>query len=221
MKTLTINEIPIDIHDDKTIGLSLSGGADSALLLYILMTHTDKPIHLFSFFPKEKRIIAMPAVERVVNRVCELTGKNNIVHHKIDIEVYDNKLLPTVMNEYITRGEIDIIYTGLTIFPPDDVISEWEDKPFEVAYEIRQDNGLHRNLYYGFDDNMQPTFEKSTFYRPYMNYNKRYIAGIYRELDLEESLFPYTRTCEDITILDGHCGKCFWCKEREWGFGHL
>jgi 7-cyano-7-deazaguanine synthase in queuosine biosynthesis len=35
-------------------------------------------------------------------------------------------------------------------------------------------------------------------------------------------IFPITRSCESWTNdFSKHCGECWWCKEREWGFGRL
>ena len=44
-----------------------------------------------------------------------------------------------------------------------------------------------------------------------------------------DELFPLTRSCESEEkgqqMLDGgpeeHCGKCWWCLERQWAFGRL
>jgi len=59
---------------------------------------------------------------------------------------------------------------------------------------------------------------------------------MYKELNLLDSLFPITRSCEyDIywqtnseewkkDVPDpgiGHCNKCWWCKERKWGFNNV
>ena len=48
-------------------------------------------------------------------------------------------------------------------------------------------------------------------------------AKIYQELDLMETLFPVTRSCEVTDKIEyyGHCGKCWWCEERHWGFGNV
>ena len=58
-------------------------------------------------------------------------------------------------------------------------------------------------------------------YNPIINNDKRDVAKLYRSLNIERELFPYTRSCEDDKHIDGHCGVCWWCKERIWGFGYL
>jgi tRNA(Ile)-lysidine synthase TilS/MesJ len=47
MKTIQIGNLPIDIHDGA-ICISMSGGADSSILFYILMKYAPGPIHVFS-----------------------------------------------------------------------------------------------------------------------------------------------------------------------------
>jgi 7-cyano-7-deazaguanine synthase in queuosine biosynthesis len=44
---------------------------------------------------------------------------------------------------------------------------------------------------------------------------------LYRELAVEQELFPFTRSCETDAHTTGHCGHCWWCKERLWAFGYL
>jgi 7-cyano-7-deazaguanine synthase in queuosine biosynthesis len=72
---------------------------------------------------------------------------------------------------------------------------------------------------------------------PWANTDKQGIAKMYREEKLIDSLLPVTRSCEYDPTSDyyyantwprwgdeirdpylEHCGECWWCKEREWGF---
>ena len=53
------------------------------------------------------------------------------------------------------------------------------------------------------------------------NFDKKELAQIYKEYDLLDTLFPVTRSCEGWQNITGHCGKCWWCEERMWGFGKL
>jgi 7-cyano-7-deazaguanine synthase in queuosine biosynthesis len=63
---------------------------------------------------------------------------------------------------------------------------------------------------------------------PWANTDKKGIAKMYREENLIDTLLPVTRSCEydpNCEFFDdiedpglGHCGECWWCKEREWGF---
>ena len=73
-------------------------------------------------------------------------------------------------------------------------------------------------------------YNDDKFYMPWANTNKKGIAKMYRDENIIDSLLPVTRSCEWDPTCDyydvigtvdpylGHCGECWWCKEREWGF---
>ena len=58
-------------------------------------------------------------------------------------------------------------------------------------------------------------------YIPLFNHNKKDIVRLYKTLNVEEQLYPVSRSCEDDTHPNFHCGKCWWCNERMWAFGYL
>jgi tRNA(Ile)-lysidine synthase TilS/MesJ len=47
MKTIKVNNLNFDIHNGP-IGVALSGGADSAIMLYILMKFAPGPINVYT-----------------------------------------------------------------------------------------------------------------------------------------------------------------------------
>lgn len=210
MKTVTISDINIDINDAGPIGITVSGGADSAVLLYILLKNTTQPVHIYSFLSDAKGEVVEPVVDRVVARCVELSGNNNIVHHKERIPVQTPKVLALTLKERIEQGEISIAYYGSTKFPPLDVINTFEEKLDEELLNARG-SGVDRDIY----------MVNNYFYRPFINLDKKDISKLYSSLDLLDSLYPLTRSCENIYSPDKHCGKCFWCEERHWGFGYL
>ena len=210
MNTINISGIDIDIYNTKPVGISVSGGADSAVLLYVLLKNVTQPLHIYTFLSEAKRAVAEPVVDRVINKCVELSGNNNIVHHKEYIDAQTPALIYGIMGDRVKQGEVDIIYTGMTKFPPDDVINTFNEKLESWLYENRKASE-ERPLYFG--DNR--------FYRPFMNLDKKDISKLYSSLDLLDSLYPLTRSCENIYSPDKHCGKCFWCEERHWGFGYL
>jgi len=58
--------------------------------------------------------------------------------------------------------------------------------------------------------------------RPMINIDKQGVCEIYSTLNVND-LFSITRSCEDITtnFHHGHCGDCWFCRERLWGFNKL
>ena len=61
--------------------------------------------------------------------------------------------------------------------------------------------------------------------RPLYLIDKRFVADIFRQFNLINSLLPVTWSCEgtieascNFTV---HCEECWWCWERQWAFGRL
>jgi len=53
-----------------------------------------------------------------------------------------------------------------------------------------------------------------------INVDKKGVHEHYVRLGVLEELFPLTRSCEiHTTDFSEHCGECWFCKERLWGFG--
>lgn len=203
----------IDIHPGPC-GLSFSGGADSAVILYILLSTVTDTLHLYSFYSEKKAHIAEPVTDRVLKKCIELTGNNNVVHHKEYIKEQTPMLIHRLLHSYILRDGLVKMYNGISKFPPDSVIDQFNEniKITDSYVYGRRKSDLVHDLYFG---------ENLSFYRPLVNLDKKDIASLYRTLDLETQLFPYTRSCETVSSPAQHCGTCFWCEERYWGFGHL
>ena len=200
MKTITVSNIDIDIHSEG-VGISCSGGADSSLLLYMLMSYASCPIHIFTCASEKKQYSNLPVIQSVIKKCIELTGNKNIHHHihYVDTQTGDNFYL------YSHFKLIKILYTAITQNPPVEVTDTWSESSTE--HEERNPN-IQRDLYH----------RNNTIYTPFHRINKKTIAEMYRELDLLTSLYPLTRSCEHEELTEGHCGECWWCKERSWAF---
>lgn len=203
----------IDIHDGRC-GLSFSGGADSAILLYILLTNIKDTLHLYSFYSQGKAEIAEPITDRVLQKCIELSGNNNVVHHKEFIKKQTPPVIHNMLQSYIERDNLVKMYNGISKFPPDEIINTFHEKiksESPVIYQRRKNDAVYE-LYFG---------DKQSFYRPFANFDKKDIAGLYKLLNLEQQLFSITRSCENTNSPLQHCSRCFWCEERYWGFGYL
>jgi 7-cyano-7-deazaguanine synthase in queuosine biosynthesis len=69
-------------------------------------------------------------------------------------------------------------------------------------------------------------FPQIKIFNPIINLNKKGIADLCKKFNLTETLFPITRSCEGLSPIETnnyteHCGECWWCHERKWGFGKL
>lgn len=192
-----------------TIGVCVSGGLDSALLLYFTLKYTTEPVHVFSFASQEKKIRNVHAALNVVNACIELTNNYKVLHHIVYDKSQNKKNLFELPVKQLLNSTISTLYTGVTKNPPKSITDKFiletmendERNPDVVRQEVQ-----------------------NNWYMPWTNLDKRDLFEIYSKHNLLENLFPVTRSCEWINHEwpdpgYGHCGKCWWCQEREWGFG--
>jgi hypothetical protein len=215
MKTITVAGINIDIHDGP-IAISASGGADSSVLLYLLLKYATDTVHVLSCADDQLPNRVAPKICTDVIQTCiALTGNRNVKQHTFFIEqkTYETWLSP--VRKLTNEVGANILYTGITLFPDDEVLETFsqygDDYPrLKEAQSYRDPKKAH-----------QFYFNNNKFYTPLSNANKKKISEMYEELDILDTLYPVTRSCESSTLTEGHCGKCWWCDERMWAFGRL
>ena len=195
------------------VGLSLSGGADSALLLYLLLKHKKDLLTIFTLSDINEKSLPAAQTPLIIQKCIELTGNKNVLHI---VEYKDKKnedvLFETPVN-YLKENTINVIYTGFTTNPPDHVLATFKNKISDKFYKDRH-----------------PSFIKEVVYKefcaPFANIDKMGICKIYQQYNLMESLFPLTRSCSwserikntTIPVNNEHCKMCWTCEERFWGF---
>ena len=209
--TLDVNGLDFRLYHGD-LGVNLSGGVDSSLLLYILMKFSKNKIHAFTISSDEKYRINSKTSVDVINRCIDLTGNFNISHHTLYQPLQNVDNLHYLPKQFLTDCRIDMMYTGITANPPIEVCNTFADDRIESR---------------DFEISKQTVFEKERYYNPWANYHKQIIRDIYKHFEILDSLFPLTRSCEyyrtdthDIAV-NYHCGQCWWCQERLWGFGRL
>ena len=211
----------INIIDDLTltipnapIGIMMSGGADSAILLYFLLKHSKNKIHIFTLANQQKRIITTHSSLNVVSKCAELTDNYNFVHHITYEKEQNINNLFTTPSQFLNDSIIDFLYTGITKDPPTQVTDTFRVPPTQTVQ--RNPNVIRETLI------------NNNFFTPWTNIDKQYICKIYNHYTLINNLYPLTRSCEWQIGLNnaedpsnGHCGECWWCEERKWGFNKL
>ena len=219
--------------DWKRIGISLSGGADSALLAY-LICKTVSPTTEIHFNTQIRLWKTRPWAEHVADNVVAWF-KDNFDHkfyvHKnlVPPELEEpteylikdeygkmkpgNRIILRSHNEYIAhKYNLDALYAGVNMNP--DV-----DFPGKVA---ERDHG-----------HIAPHFVHNgvDICHPFVYTKKNWIIRQYYKNNIE-SLLNITRSCEgefeglDYTTYNPGmfvplCGDCFWCKERQWGIDNV
>jgi len=215
--------------DWKRIGISLSGGADSALLAYLICKNVSSTteIHINTQIRLWK---TRPWAEHVADNVVAWF-KDNFDHkfyvHKnlVPPELEEpteylikdeygkmksgNRIILRSHNEYIAhKHNLDALYAGVNMNPDIDI-------PGKVA---ERDEG-----------HIAPHFVHNgvDICHPFVYTKKNWIIKQYYDNGIKE-LLNITRSCEgEFDNLDyttykpgmfvPQCGECFWCKERQWG----
>ena len=218
-----IGNIPIGIYKDGPVGIGISGGADSAVLLYILMSYVDKPIHIYNMWSSSRKFSFARSVDAVIETCSRLTGNTNYVVHKTQVEPREtNEFFFNMLADALNKKEIDIVYMAVTIFPPKEVYLEFDQQQEDWHNRFRSDEVVHP--LFGLTINRKldkPLVLDERVYVPLRNYNKKAVVELYQTLGLEKTLLPITRSCEDDDHIESHCMKCWWCQERIWAFGHI
>lgn len=213
-------------NDWKKIGISISGGADSALLAFLICSNFPGEIH---FNYQIRMWKTRPWQEYVADQVMgwfKYRFKNDFSIHKnlippeleegVSVLIQDeygkmkpgNRIILRSFNEYIAnRFNLDALYGAVNKNPDIDIKGHLED---------RNDPSL---LPYFIHDGI-------VICHPFVHTTKDWIIKKYYEHDILD-LLELTRSCEGefeginfSTYQQGQyvpiCGKCFWCKEREW-----
>jgi len=208
---MKINLCGVDIPlPDGKYAINVSGGADSALLLYILMTYTQHDVIVTTMADDELALINSISASRVVNKVIKLTGNFNVEHSITYVQQYRH-----LDQSLIDDETIKVYYTGVTSNPPDDISIGFGD----------EDVGSGETLGLGLPDRSPNVVRdiwaaEGAICLPFFNVDKTKIAEIYDYLGITETLFPMTVSCT-VNTDDTHCGECWWCEERKWAFGRL
>lgn len=224
MKTVNINGLNFDIHEGN-IGISMSGGADSSMVFYILAKYAPGPIHVFSCANGMTSYSEPIGALRVINWVIEKTNRKDIFFHTHWVN--DKKIHNMWDKGIYKNSNIEVLYMGLTRPPPIGAITEF-DIGNGIAYGDEWDGRVWNQLYFTPEDKETvlelfgyfPEDLDFNAYTPFANTDKQGVADFYKFFDVEE-LYSVTRSCESMTLKEGHCGTCWWCKERIWGFGKL
>lgn len=196
---------------DKPIGVLVSGGADSALLLYLLLQSYNSTIQIFTIANSRRHYYNAKAALDVVYRCVELTNNSNIEHHVFHRSLQADNDFYDIPKLYFDRGLVHKVFHGLTANPPAEDLKYFPNEQSVRDLQLRDPN---------IKKDIMP--DNSKFILPWINVNKKEIYNYYKRLDLLDTLYPITRSCEtDDDVGANHCGKCWWCVERKWAFGRL
>ena len=235
-----LNFLEFDTSTFDSVFLALSGGTDSAMILYLLckikpewkiICHTgiDKPkdpwvgeyAATIVDFMKSK----FPHVD-IVHEIYKFNSLDPMTLYyatKEWNEQPDKSILPTAQgysknfasrplkNKIRKKYDIKLSIHGITANPP-----------IEVQKELGFDHVAEpcRNQVYE-----EENWKKSgnCHYKPFVNIDKKFIADLYKQFNLIDDLFPLTMSCigfaPETKNFTEPCKQCYWCYEKKWAFG--
>lgn len=206
--------------DSKSIVMQLSGGADSALTLYLLCNIIKehkldvKIVPVTFYFPVKADNRQL--TKNIIEKIKELTNIN-IFKKQILVNVPIDKCNPKYKVPYAEEKLLQIMkqtsrkfkdptfnYNGLTHNPPRNVMER-----------------------FGVSTSEETRSKATTVYfsthgaSPLALIDKKGVFELYKRYNLVNTLLPLTCSC-DADVDPGHeenipCGVCWWCKEKEWG----
>ena len=235
----------------KRIVVSLSGGCDSSSAMYLTAKHFPQiEIHPITFrdvnAPKDADA-AIELVKIMKKRFpnakiddCEVGTYNdqdtatypkainmieNDPRYKTMTIVQMSKVnqLDEGNEKFMKNFKGPIRLDGMTANPPKDVrmkFGEYMIKRFHEHNYTEKDivrvTGEPRR-----DVHNKPELRYNV-YQPFLNVNKRFVAGIFKEEGLMDNMFPITRSCvgsaRQTKNFEAWCWQCFWCYEKAWAF---
>lgn len=228
----------LDFELPKVAVLSLSGGLDSAALFYLTCKFAPQieivPVTCIDLNGPLDGLSAIYIVQWM---------KENFPHvkiHKHEQHQFNDKT-----EDFVTYQQVDFSrktnsrYLGLNrrqmskILQVDkinySVLAKWPDA---IRFDgmtsnppIEEMKSFSMEMYEKSEDRRSHDDTKNlndVLYQPFVNVNKKFVAGIYQEHDLMDSLYTLTGSCvgtsKETNRFRHVCGKCFWCYEKRWAF---
>jgi hypothetical protein len=205
------------------LGIKLSGGVDSSLVTFLLHLYKKEYRPDLELYPVTHVKISRPYQLKCSTDVLEfskkITGVSISAHEVVyanpsfnEVE-YQKSLLKLIKEKYNIQGHA----SGINLNPPKQISMHFDNICSGVAT---------RELDRDAEDADKEEFIITDEYfvlRPLANFNKQDIAEVFKKLDLLDTLFPLTKSCEKKTMAvdDPHCKTCWWCLERQWGFNRF
>lgn len=189
-------EIEVSIPEDtKKIAVLLSGGADSAILLYILAQEAKQQnVELMTFtVPRpDGAILYSPGIVDYLNSVTDLN-----IPHPIEVgdpSVHHSMQTRSGHSEIFRKYDVDYVFYGSQSIPE-------ELTGLDLVYPKRP---------------ARKTFPHTIC--PFFDLTKEHTLDLYFKLGMTE-LLKYSHSCTEMQV--GRCGACYNCLERAWAFTKL
>lgn len=208
---------------DKVV-LMLSGGLDSSILLYCIckyypqtkiVTATGKNIHMPYDAERAKDILSF-----MENK---FTNHNIIKSYEYDLNLKDKEWFEKAKDWKSTRfdSQLSLSQHMQQVYELEKIKLETQIYDFmngtTANPPVEIGGGMTARVGKNLPEVIQSTKSDNVkMHLPWANKDKKYIAKIYKDEGLMESLFKLTRSCIHPELIE--CGECFWCLEKKYGF---
>lgn len=220
------------------IAVRVSGGADSAILL-ILICDQIRKLNLQGEVTIYPALCTFPNPGTYGKEIIKLASEQVLLFAREaypDIRIKDQIQYPITSSKDMSLEMVRSIYlkelkTGFRYMLKQeyniDLIFEGSNRNPSYQEALEFDSEWIEDDVWNFrmSDRDSENDSIASMNVPFWKINKKQIAKIYEYYNLTDTLFPLTWSCESKKEHNGwwtyHCGKCWWCKERMWGFGRL
>lgn len=207
--------------------LNLSGGTDSAMLLWQLLQYLrEEDVVLDEIRALSGVDLYRPTSEwnasEIFLAIKEQFPEQNLTHEIFRYWKQGEKKKYHIKHESKLREDEKFyaLFHGRTANPPKEeqkkISGMWEDisRPSEREIEVVKES------------NVQYVKNKITYYNsvPWNAVDKKFIAELYRKNSfMKEEVFPLTASCISGNYIATDywtkpCKECWWCKEKKWAF---
>jgi hypothetical protein len=205
MEIKTLDQtIRIDLDTEKRTGVLVSGGMDSAILLFLILKEIKDlniSVDLTVYNVPNVNDGAMVYSKQVVDYLEKYFDTKINLKNVGSGAASPLQLITAPAKLLLETGEVDVLYSGQNQFPEE--AKTWK------AYKDAQ--GLFKRRSPDAPDSNQAKF-------PFIRLHKHHILEIYRQSGVL-NLASITHSC--TTRVQGKCQECLWCKERTWAFTKL
>lgn len=179
----------------KKIGVMLSGGMDSALMLYLILKEIEINninVSLTVFNVPNPRDNAEFYSFKIIEYLEKEFQKNINLYHIGNVNLPHNKIIQEPSKQVLKDNIVHVLYSGTNQNPPTDFSSlgPWR----------RKEKG-----------NLRTEF-------PFIDLYKTHILEIYKQFNILELCY-LTHSCTESK--GNKCNQCFQCMERAWAFSSL
>jgi hypothetical protein len=182
----------LTLEENLSNGILLSGGIDSAVLLYLLIKNNKHlKIQPFTIPKKDGAYLYADPIIDFYNKKFNLDIPKTI---KVgDPEAHHSQQNISAVKDIFKNHQIDKIFIAINVIP--ETLKNYPGAPNRT-----KESNDFRIVF------------------PFINLTKDIILSILFKNNLED-LIPLTHSCTEQKT--GRCNVCWQCKEREWAFNQI